>query len=427
MRRKGRIVSKLCVGDILGYGSITIAGMTLKDYNDYLSQEWFEIILEGEPIEMDIDLSKTYTYKDIEKVLFNLSKYEGVCLYTIGKSVEGRNIYAINIDVEGSLKIVNGKMVASENILNKEIILTTGQIHGREFAGCDFIIKQFNDLLRQSKIDVYVKELLKTTVFTAIPCINPDVRESIINGTSLSSIDGHLQKTNANDVDLNRNFPSLNAGQLALGATKNENFSNTPGTFFGGYNLGSEPETKAVMKWLDFFSPISDSILDYHQQGGGIYHAKGWDTKDNRKRYREYAKKIIRLLNMNAKDKYSLFTELYDGADGVGGSLTDYANSIATGMKWSTKYGRMVLADKNNEEIPLIVYYGLDKYKEHHIQQNPTLVTGTLEISRTREAYGNSCKARIIRREEYLEYNFDKLLQYRAEIARCKNIKKESL
>ena len=176
-----------------------------------------------------------------------------------------------------------------------------------------------------------------------------------------------------------------------------------------------------------FFSPISDSILDYHQQGGGIYHAKGWDTKDNRKRYREYAKKIIRLLNMNAKDKYSLFTELYDGADGVGGSLTDYANSIATGMKWSTKYGRMVLADKNNEEIPLIVYYGLDKYKEHHIQQNPTLVTGTLEISRTREAYGNSCKARIIRREEYLEYNFDKLLQYRAEIARCKNIKKESL
>ena len=78
--------------------------MTLKDYNDYLTQEWNKVITEGEPVDMEIDLTKSYNYKDIENVLFNLAKYDGVNLYTIGKSVEGRNIYAINIDFENDIK-----------------------------------------------------------------------------------------------------------------------------------------------------------------------------------------------------------------------------------------------------------------------------------------------------------------------------------
>lgn len=405
------------LGDISKYGTFTVDGMILKDYNDALSQKWVEVIPEGEPVDMEIDLTKSYNYNDIEKILFNIAKYEGVTLYTIGKSVEGRNIYAINIDFREDIKIFNGEMMVSENIFNKEIILTTGQIHGREFAGCDFILKQLNDLIKQAQSDSYLKALLENTIFASIPCVNPDVRESIINGTSVPSIDGYAQKTNVNNVDLNRNFPSINAGQLAVGATKEEKFSTKPDTFFGGYTLGSEPETRAVMKWLNNFVPYANSILDYHQQGGGIYPNKGWDTSKNRNRYEKYAKEINKFLSKNAPITYQVFGEPYDGANAVGGSLTDYANSIATGMSWSTKYGRMVLLNKNNEELPLIVYYDLDKYKGEHIQINPTFVTGTLEIGRTREAYGNGKRARELRALEYSKHNFGKLLQYRAELA----------
>ena len=403
--------------DISKYGKFTIDGMTLKDYNDYLTQEWNQVITEGEPVDMEIDLTKSYNYKDIENVLFNLAKYDGVNLYTIGKSVEGRNIYAINIDFENDIKIINGQMAVSENISSKKIILTTGQIHGRESAGCDFILKQLNDLLRQSQTDSYIKALLANTIFCSVPLVNPDVREAIINGTSAHSIDGYPQKTNVNDVDLNRNFPSVNAGQLAVGATKNVKFSDKPNTFFGGYTLGSEPETRAVMKWLDELVPYSHSILDYHQQGGGIYPNKGWDSKENRERYKQYAKQINALLSDRGVITYSIFGEPYSGADGVGGSLTDYANSVAMGMKFSTKYGRMVFVNKNKEEIPLVVYYDLDRIKEEHVQTNPLFVTGTLEIGRTREAYGNSKRARELRAKEYKNQNFAQLLQYRAELA----------
>ena len=55
-------------------------------------------------------------------------------------------------------------MAVSENISSKKIILTTGQIHGRE-SGCDFILKQLNDLLRESQTDPYIRALLENTIF----------------------------------------------------------------------------------------------------------------------------------------------------------------------------------------------------------------------------------------------------------------------
>ncbi|HHX66794.1 MAG TPA: LysM peptidoglycan-binding domain-containing protein [Gallicola sp.] len=409
-------------GDISKYGKFTVDGMTLKDYNDYLTQEWVEIIPKGEPVDMEIDLTKSYNYKDVENILFNLAKYEGVSLYTIGKSVEGRNIYAINIDFGNDINIIDGEMTVSENISNKEVILTTGQIHGREFAGCDFILKQMNDLLRESQTDPYIRALLENTIFCSIPLINPDVREAIINNAALPSSDGFPQKTNMNDVDLNRNFPSVNAGQLTVGTKPNNKFSDKPNTFFGGYTLGSEPETRAVMKWLDNLVPYSHSILDYHQQGGGIYHNKGWDTKENRERYAKYARTINNFLSRGGKITYKEFGEPYFGPDAVGGSLTDYANSVATGMKHSTKYGRAVFVETNNEELPLVVYYSLDEVKEGHKQTNSTFVTGTLEIGRTREAYANGGKARKLRAAEYDDQNFGDLLIYRAELALGQNM-----
>ena len=71
-----------------------------------------------------------------------------------------------------------------------------------------------------------------------IPCLNPD---GLANGT----------RTNANGVDLNRNFPAQN---WELGE-KNE--------YFGGDSPASEQETKFLVYVIDKYKP--DLIITLHE------------------------------------------------------------------------------------------------------------------------------------------------------------------
>lgn len=76
-----------------------------------------------------------------------------------------------------------------------------------------------------------------------IPCLNPD-------GMQLGT------RTNANGVDLNRNFPTKNWGEDTSAAGSN------PSDYFGGKSAGSEIETKFVMEILEEYKP--SSILTLH-------------------------------------------------------------------------------------------------------------------------------------------------------------------
>ncbi|MDF2822163.1 MAG: carboxypeptidase [Clostridiales bacterium] len=395
------------------YGKFTITGMAYSEYKETKATKWVEIITEGKPANIDIDLSKVYTYKDMEDIMFNLAKYEGVHLYKIGETYEGRTMYSLSIDFQSDLSLIDGEIAISENGINKDIILSTGQVHAREFAGSIFILKEFNDLIEQAQTDEYVRVLLENVIHVAIPCINPDGREAIVNGGSVE------QKTNANGVDLNRNFPSLNAGQLVNSAKLSDEFSIYRGTsFFGGVTLGSEPETKAVMKWLDVFVPIADSLIDYHQQGGGTYSKRDWDTKINQEKYTEFSYAIRKYLNSKVtKNKYESFDEVFEGLDGTGGTVTDYAASVATGSKWSIPYGRLVLSNDKDEDVPLMVFNSLDNAKNSFQLVNSDFVTVTLEICRTRASLGYGSKARKLITEEYDKYNYGEFLIFRSELA----------
>ena len=72
---------------------------------------------------------------------------------------------------------------------------------------------------------IYYKELIekymKTNGLMFIPCLNPD-------GMQLG------RRTNANGVDLNRNFPTKNWGEDTSLA------GNNPSDYFGGTSAGSE-------------------------------------------------------------------------------------------------------------------------------------------------------------------------------------------
>ena len=76
-----------------------------------------------------------------------------------------------------------------------------------------------------------------------IPCLNPD-------GMQLN------QRTNANGVDLNRNFPTKNWGEDTSKA------GNNPADYFGGESAGSEIETQFVIDVIREYQP--KSILTLH-------------------------------------------------------------------------------------------------------------------------------------------------------------------
>jgi protein MpaA len=140
----------------------------------------------------------------------------------IGHSVGGRPIEATQLGDPG------GERVA----------LVVGVIHGDEKAGLRVI-----ERIRQSAT------ALEDTQLWLITTVNPD-------GLNLSS------RKNANEVDLNRNFPFRWRG----GVPKSSGY-------YPGPSPASEPETKAVMGFVRRIRP--DVSVWYHQDWNAVLACKG--------------------------------------------------------------------------------------------------------------------------------------------------------
>ena len=104
-------------------------------------------------------------------------------------------------------------------------ILIIGGFHGDEPQGAN-ILNEYIKTSQAAKNQLWI-----------LPCLNPD-------GYTVN------KRTNANSVDLNRNFPTKNWKLTE----KNE--------FFGGTAPKSEPETNFMVKLLEDISP--DIILTIH-------------------------------------------------------------------------------------------------------------------------------------------------------------------
>ena len=151
----------------------------------------------------------------------------------IGKSVQGRPIEMYSFgNVEGGTKPV----------------LVMGAIHGDESASDDVARGLLEDLSRDPK-------LVGGVPIVIIPVANPD-------GLALGT------RTNVNKVDLNRNFPAKNWGQVS--ATR----AATRRGPRGGSQPGSEPETRALIAVIERLRPRL--IITVHSIGDGK-HCNNYD------------------------------------------------------------------------------------------------------------------------------------------------------
>jgi protein MpaA len=138
----------------------------------------------------------------------------------VGRSVEGRAITAIRRGRPGGM-----------------VVLIVGVIHGDEDAGVA-IVDDLLDMDVPAGIDLWI-----------VRSMNPDGQ-------------AHRDRRNANGVDLNRNFPYRWAPLAQRGDWE-----------YGGPSAASEPETKAMVTFIDQIHPAL--TIWYHQDLYRIDPASG--------------------------------------------------------------------------------------------------------------------------------------------------------
>ena len=163
----------------------------------------------------------------------------------IGQSVNGSHIYV---------------MIFSKNPLKHEPGVPEfkyiGNMHGDEIIGRELLIQLIVYMCNNyNKVD-FVTRLIDSTRIHIIPTMNPDGYETAMK------IKKFFGRTNANNVDLNRNFPSVL-------------LKNKPSQV--DINNQIQPETAAIIDW----SKINPFVLSANLHSGSL--VVNYPNDDNEK------------------------------------------------------------------------------------------------------------------------------------------------
>ncbi len=177
----------------------------------------------------------------------------------IGRSVEGRPITAFSFGA---------------NHGDAPTILLTGLMHGIEIVGSVGL----RALVRT--VAVRHHELSRSARFVVVPMVNPDAYFE--NGARIARGERAWQRTNANGVDLNRNFPR----QADIKTWHPFSGSPRPGGWhYTGPHAFSEPESRAVRDLVAHERPAYS--LAFHSFGNLLLYPWGY-TKANNPRQAAY-------------------------------------------------------------------------------------------------------------------------------------------
>jgi len=157
-------------------------------------------VQEFDDSDMALDLAEALTFQKyptydqyVEMMQKFASDHPHICkLDTFGTSVEGRLLLALAIsDHPGKEEPEAG-------------FFYTSSIHGDEVVGIVLLLRLANHLLEGYGTDTEITRLVENLSICINPIANPDGSYSADNGESLT----HAIRYNANEVDLNRNYPA---------------------------------------------------------------------------------------------------------------------------------------------------------------------------------------------------------------------------
>lgn len=315
-------------------------GMKLTNFISALSKEENYVNKSGSYTQIKYNFEQNLSYEELENIFLNLNKSNIVKLEIIGKSYDGRNIYSIEI----------GK--------GERISMFEGNIHAAEIAPLLFLTKYSVDLVNsyESK-DETIVDLLNTNKIVIVPTINPDGYDYSVKGKEIINdkssyvyknsnlIEKDYFKANINGIDLNRSFPSRNGGLYFKKNTPSYTLVTNKSTkrleYFPGYELGSEPETQALMYFMYKYQENAHVYVAVHSAGRVIYHGKP-DLSDT---YNKTCSKMANIVS-NTTGYTPLGVDYEDVGYGSDGSATDMIAEIKHGFKFSTQSGRLTSLNK---------------------------------------------------------------------------------
>ncbi|XP_078404147.1 carboxypeptidase D-like isoform X1 [Cetorhinus maximus] len=150
-------------------------------------------------------------------------------LYTVGKSVEQRNLYVMEISDHPGI-----------HEMGEPEFKYIGNMHGNEVVGRELLLNLIEYLCNNFGTDPEVTSLVNKTRIHIMPSMNPDGYEMSIEGDT----SGVVGRNNSNNFDLNRNFPDQ----------------------FFQIREPRQPETLAVMEWLQ----KTPFVLSANLHGGSL-------------------------------------------------------------------------------------------------------------------------------------------------------------
>ncbi|XP_037091577.1 carboxypeptidase D-like [Pollicipes pollicipes] len=167
-------------------------------------------------------------------------------MYSIGNSVQGRDLVVLKIGTD-----------SGERKLEKPMFKYVGNMHGNEGLGHELLLNLAAYLLVNYGKDDRVTQIINSTEIHIMPTLNPDGFEVAKPGDCVGS-DKEAGRTNANGVDLNRNFPD----QFRTRPLNRQTIT-----------TGRQPETMAAMTWI-INKPF---VLSANLHGGSLVASYPFD------------------------------------------------------------------------------------------------------------------------------------------------------
>jgi carboxypeptidase D len=206
-------------------------------------------------------------------------------LFSIGKSVQSRELWGIEI---------------SDNIDKSEAepqFQYIANMHGDEVVGREMSLYLIELLCSKYGVDDRITKLVNDTDIYIIPSMNPDGYE-------------RRQRGNANNVDLNRNFP--------------DQFTSPSNT-----KTGKQPEVQAVMTFVE----QHHFVLGANFHGGAVVANYPYDGNSN---YRSGA-----YASTPDDSVYKFTASTYSNKHRTMHNSWEFSGGITNGAEWYVLYGGM--------------------------------------------------------------------------------------
>jgi carboxypeptidase T len=327
-------------------------------------------------------LSKYRTFDQIEKILKDAEvNNPAICkLHVIGKSFEGRPIYALNI----TPRAAGAK---------KPAVLIMGLTHAREWISAEVPTALIEEILQKYPADKTIKELVDNRSIWVVPVANPD---GLVYSQTKSKMWRKNRRANSDKsfgVDLNRNY-GYQWGTVGA--------STYPGSdTYHGVSPFSEPCSTAIKQLAE--REKFRATVSFHSYSELVLFPFGYAydaiAKDNQL-LAELAKEMAKFSGYTPEKSSDLYPAMGDSDDWFYGAMGALAFTIELGSQFVPNDNQV---DKINADNIKSCLYLIEKAGSVHASNHPDFaskvqraISTFVFYSATSDARANTSKIELI-------------------------------